>query len=42
MTQFLKLLDWIDTNKLNWDYLSCNPGVIHLISEALEKKYWQN
>ena len=45
MTQFLKLLDWIDINKLNWEYLSVNPNAIHLISEALEqnrdKIYWR-
>ena len=45
MTQFLKLLDWIDINKLDWYYLSVNPNAIHLISEALEqnrdKIYWR-
>ena len=26
----LKLRDWIDTNKMCWDYLSINPNAIEL------------
>ena len=28
---FYKLRDWIDINKLNWDYLCLNPNAIELL-----------
>ena len=28
-----KLRDWIDINKLNWDYLCLNPNAIELLKE---------
>ena len=40
MTQFLKLLDWIDINKINWSWLSYNPGDIHLLEQNPDKINW--
>ena len=37
MTQFIKLQDWIDINKIRRNNLLANPNAIHLISEALEQ-----
>jgi hypothetical protein len=28
-----KLLNWIDKNKLNWNYLSLNSNAIHLLKK---------
>jgi hypothetical protein len=41
MTQFLKLLDWIDINKLNWTMLSKNHNAIHLLEKNLDKINWR-
>ena len=35
-----KLLDLIDTNKLNWQKLSSNPYAIELIEANPDKIYW--
>ena len=38
----LKLLDWIDINKIDWDYLSENPNAIELLKENQDKINWIN
>ena len=35
-----KLRDWIDKNKLNWNYLSYNKNAIELLKENPEKIDW--
>jgi hypothetical protein len=37
-----KLLDWIDINKLNWDFLSTNPNAIDLLEKNIDKINWSN
>ena len=37
---FYKLRDWIDINKLNWNYLSSNPNAIKLLKENPDKIDW--
>ena len=36
-----KLLDWIDTNKLNWNILSKNPKAIDLLEKNYLKIDWE-
>ena len=38
-----KLLDWVDENKLNWEYLSLNPShkAIPLLLKNLDKINWK-
>ncbi len=36
----LKLRDWIDINKLNWEHLSINPNAIELLKENQDKINW--
>ena len=36
-----ELLDWIDPEKIDWDYLSENPSAIHLLEKNQEKIDWQ-
>ena len=36
----LKLRDWIDINKIDWEYLSLNPNAIKLLKENKDKIYW--
>ena len=36
----LKLRDWIDINKINWDLLSKNPNAIELLKENQDKINW--
>ena len=36
----MKLRDWIDINKLNWDYLCLNPNAIKLLKENQDKINW--
>jgi hypothetical protein len=33
----MKLRDWIDIKKLNWEYLSKNPNAIELLKENYNK-----
>jgi hypothetical protein len=35
-----KLRDWIDINKLDWEYLSKNPNAIHLLEQNQNKINW--
>ena len=37
-----KLRDWIDIDKLNWNYLSINPNAIQLLKENQDKIHWNN
>jgi hypothetical protein len=37
----LKLRDWIDINKINWDCLSLNPNAIKLLKENKDKINWE-
>ena len=37
---YYKLLDWIDINKINWSWLSYNPGAIHLLEQNPDKINW--
>ena len=36
----LKLRDWIDKNKIGWDWLSLNPNAIHILEQNLDKINW--
>ena len=36
----LKLSDWIDINKISWDYLSCNKNAVYLLEENKDKINW--
>ena len=36
----LKLRDWIDVNKLNWNHLSENPNAIDILKENKNKINW--
>ena len=36
----MKLLNWVDINKLNWDDLSSNPNAIHLLEANPMKINW--
>ena len=38
----LKLLNWIDINKINWDNLSENTNAIELLKENQDKINWGN
>jgi hypothetical protein len=38
----LKLRDWVDINKLNWESLSLNPNAIELLKENKDKINWIN
>jgi uncharacterized protein YlzI (FlbEa/FlbD family) len=38
----MKLRDWIDIKKLNWDLLSKNPNAIELLKENQDKIDWCN
>ena len=40
MYKYMKLLDWIDINKLDWIELSKNPGAIHLLEQNQDKIDW--
>jgi hypothetical protein len=33
----MKLLDWIDKNKINWNYLSINPNAVQLLKANKDK-----
>ena len=35
-----KLHDWIDVDKLNWDYLQKNPHALHILEQNLDKLNW--
>jgi len=37
---FMKLRDWIDINKIVWDFLLLNKNAIELIKENLDKIDW--
>ena len=36
----LKLRDWIDINKINWECLSFNPNAMELLKENKDKIFW--
>ena len=36
----MKLMHWIDVDKINWDYLSSNPNAIDILKENFEKISW--
>ena len=38
----LKLRDWIDIDKIDWDYLSENPNAIELLKENQDKINWNH
>ena len=38
----LKLRDWVNINKINWDGLSINPNAIELLKENQDKINWEN
>ena len=40
MEQFIKLRDWIDIDKLDWNNLSLNPNAIHLLEQNPDKINW--
>ena len=37
-----KLRDWIDKNKVDWNYLSKNPNAIEILKENKDKINWDN
>ena len=37
---FYKLRDWIDINKIDWEYLSFNSNAIELLKENQNKISW--
>ena len=37
---YYELLEWIDINKLKWNWLSSNPNAIHLLEKHPEKIDW--
>ena len=37
---FMKLLEWIPFNKLDWFWLSRNPNTIQLLEKNLDKVRW--
>ena len=37
----LKLRDWIDINKIDWNTLSGNPNAIELLKENQDKINWE-
>ena len=40
MEQFMILRDWIDVDKIDWEYLSKNPNAIHLLEQNIDKIDW--
>ena len=40
MEQFIKLRDWIDIDKLDWNNLSLNPNAIDLLEKNFDKINW--
>ena len=36
----MKLLGWINIDKIDWDFLSFNPNAIHLLEQNREKINW--
>ena len=36
----LKLIDWVDINKIDWKHLSKNPNAIELLKENKNKINW--
>ena len=40
MKHHLKFRDWIDINKIDWEFLSRNPNAIHLLEQNLNKIDW--
>ena len=36
----LKLRDWVDIDKISWDFLSLNPSAIELLKENQNKINW--
>ena len=36
-----KLLDWINIDELDWDWLSINPNAIHLLEKNMDKINWE-
>jgi len=37
----MKLRDWIDINKINWDFLSLNKNAIELLKANPDKIDWE-
>lgn len=33
----MKLLEWIDENKINWSILSSNPCAVNLLKKIMKK-----
>jgi hypothetical protein len=36
----MRLLDWIDYDKINWSYLSDNPNAVEFLKANLDKIDW--
>lgn len=36
----LKLVDWINPEKIDWDYLSMNPHALNLLEQNPHKIEW--
>ena len=41
MCDIYKLHDWIDIDKINWDYLSFNKHAVYLLKTNIERVYWK-
>ena len=37
-----KLRDWVQSDKIDWEWLSRNPNAIHLLEQNLDKVDWCN
>ena len=35
-----KLRDWVNIDKIDWNWLSMNPNAIHLLEKNVDKIYW--
>ena len=42
MKYYLKLRDWIDVDKIDWEWLSENPNAIDLLEKNMDKINWQS
>lgn len=40
MTSLYKLRDWIEKNKLDWNFLSKNIHIMHLLNEVPSEMFW--
>ena len=39
-SQYTDFVDWVDSNRINYRYLSGNPNAIHILEKNLDKVNW--